>query len=146
MSENNESRYIQSFVEGLAEPLVDLLIEYLSLLITVINRATQQLTPSSQYTAQFTMLSPFLVVMPLALILIFAYIRPLINWRDAIFYTIGLLIGTTIFIKANINNAGLFSNIIGNVISNMWLILLLIALGFATRIYILLLKQERDYW
>ncbi len=55
MSENNESRYIQSFVEGLAEPLVDLLIEYISLLITVINRATQQLTPSSQYTAQFTM-------------------------------------------------------------------------------------------
>ena len=144
MSENNESRYIQSFVEGLAEPLVDLLIEYLSLLITVINRATQQLTPSSQYTAQFTMLSPFLVVMPLALILIFAYIRPLINWRDAIFYTIGLLIGTTIFIKANINNAGLFSNIIGNVISNMFLILVFIMLGFATRI--LLLKQERDYW
>jgi len=144
MSENNESRYIQSFVEGLAEPLVDLLIEYLSLLITVINRATQQLTPSSQYTAQFTMLSPFLVVMPLALILIFAYIRPLINRLDAIFYAIGLLIGTTIFIKANINNAGLFSNIIGNVISNMFLILVFIMLGFATRI--LLLKQERDYW
>jgi hypothetical protein len=145
MSENNESRYIQSFVEGLAEPLVDLLIEYLSLLITVINRATQQLTPSSQYTAQFTMLSLFLVVMPLALILIFAYIRPLINWLDALFYAIGLLIGTAIFIEANINNAGLFSNIIGNVISNMLLILGFIMLGFATRIYTLL-KQERDYW
>ena len=145
MSGNNESKYLQSFMEGLAEPLVDLLIEYLSLLITVINRATQQLTPSSQYTARFTMLSLFLVVMPLALILIFAYIRPLINWLDAVFYAIGLLIGTTIFIYAN-NNAGLFSNIIGNVISNMWLILVSIMLGFATRIYIWLSKQERDYW
>jgi len=146
MSGNNESKYLQSFVEGLAEPLVDLLIEYLSLLITVINRATQQLTPSSQYTARFTMLSLFLVVMPLALILIFAYIRPLINWLDALFYTIGLLIGTTIFIKANINNAGLFSNIISNVTFNMLLILGFIMLGLVTRIYISLLKQERDYW
>ena len=132
-------------MEGLGEPLLDLLIEYLYLSIIVINRASQQLTPHSQYTAQFTMLSLILVVTPLALILIFAYIRPLINWLDALFYTIGLLIGITVFIKANINNAGLFSNIIGNVISNMFLILLFIALGFLTRIYTLL-KQERDYW
>jgi uncharacterized protein YybS (DUF2232 family) len=145
MSENNESKYFNSFMEGLGEPLLDLLIEYLYLSIIVINRASQQLTPHSQYTAQFTMLSLILVVTPLALILIFAYIRPLINWLDALFYTIGLLIGTTIFIDANINNAGLFSNIIGNVISNMLLILGFIALGFATRIYTLL-KQERDYW
>jgi len=132
-------------MEGLGEPLLDLLIEYLYLSIIVINRASQQLTPHSQYTAQFTMLSLILVVTPLALILIFAYIRPLINWLDALFYTIGLLIGITVFIKANINNAGLFSNIIGNVISNMFLILGFIALGFVTRIYTLL-KQERDYW
>ncbi|PVU76649.1 hypothetical protein DDW12_09610 [Sulfolobus islandicus] len=133
-------------MEGLGEPLLDLLIEYLYLSIIVINRASQQLTPHSQYTAQFTMLSLILVVTPLALILIFAYIRPLINWLDALFYIIGLIIGTTIFIYANINNAGLFSNIIGNVISNMLLILGFIMLGFATRIYISLLKQERDYW
>jgi len=145
MSENNESKYIKSFIEGLVEPLLNLLIEYLYLSIIVINRASQQLTPHSQYTAQFTMLSLILVVTPLALILIFAYIRPLINWLDALFYTIGLLIGITVFIKANINNAGLFSNIIGNVISNMFLILGFIALGFVTRIYTLL-KQERDYW
>jgi len=132
-------------MEGLGEPLLDLLIEYLYLSIIVINRASQQLTPHSQYTAQFTMLSLILVVTPLALILIFAYIRPLINWLDALFYIIGLIIGTAIFIKANINNAGLFSNIIGNVISNMFLILGFIMLGFATRIYTLL-KQERDYW
>ncbi|KUO91365.1 MAG: hypothetical protein AT710_06775 [Thermocladium sp. ECH_B] len=146
MSENNESRYIQSFVEGLAEPLVDLLIECLSLLITVINGALQQLTPSSQYTAQFTMLSPFLVVMPLALILIFAYIRPLIDWLDTLVYAIGLILGTAIFMYANISNAGLFSNIISNVTFNMLLILGLIMLGLVTRIYISLLKQERDYW
>jgi len=132
-------------MEGLVEPLLDLLIEYLYLLIRVINRVSQQLTPHSQYTAQFTMLSLILVVTPLALILIFAYIRPLINWLDALFYIIGLIIGTTIFIYANVNNAGLFSNIIGNVISNMLLILGFIMLGFATRIYTLL-KQERDYW
>ena len=141
MSENNKSKYFKSFIEGLVEPLLDLLIEYLYLLIRVINRVSQQLTPHSQYTAQFTMLSLILVVTPLALILIFAYIRPLINWLDALFYTIGLLIGTTIFIYANVNNAGLFSNIIGNVISNMLLILGFIMLGFATRIYTLL-KQE----
>jgi len=141
MSENNKSKYFNSFIEGLVEPLLDLLIEYLYLLIRVINRVSQQLTPHSQYTAQFTMLSLILVVTPLALILIFAYIRPLINWLDALFYTIGLLIGTTIFIYANVNNAGLFSNIIGNVISNMLLILGFIMLGFATRIYTLL-KQE----
>ena len=132
-------------MEGLGEPLLDLLIEYLYLSTIVINRASQQLTPHSQYTAQFTMLSLILAVTPLALILIFAYIRPLVNWLDALFYAIGLLIGTAIFIKVNINNAGLFSNIIGNVISNMFLILLFIALGFLTRIYTLL-KQERDYW
>jgi hypothetical protein len=146
MSENNESKYfIKSFMEGLGEPLFDLLIEYLYLLIRVINRASQQLTPHSQYTAQFTMLSLILAVTPLALILIFAYIRPLINWLDALFYAIGLIIGIAIFIEANINNAGLFSNIIGNVISNTFLILGFIALGLATRIY-MLLKQERDYW
>ena len=145
MSENNESKYIKSFIEGLGEPILDLIIEYLYLSIIVIKRVSQQLTPHSQYTAQFTMLSLFLVVTTLALILIFAYIRPLINWLDALFYTIGLLIGITVFIKANINNAGLFSNIIGNVISNMFLILGFIALGFVTRIYTLL-KQERDYW
>jgi uncharacterized protein YybS (DUF2232 family) len=146
MSENNESKYFNSFMEGLGEPLLDLLIEYLYLSIIVIKRVSQQLAPHSQYTAQFTMLSLILAVTTLALILIFAYIRPLINWLDALFYTIGLLIGTTIFIDANINNAGLFSNIIGNVISNMFLILGFIMLGFATRIYISLLKQERDYW
>jgi hypothetical protein len=145
MSENNESKYIKSFVEGFTEPLVDLLIEYLYLLIIVINRASQQLAPHSQYTAQFTMLSLILAITPLALIIIFAYIRPLINCLDALFYAIGLLIGIAIFIYANINNAGLFSNIIGNVISNMFLILGFIALGLATRIY-MLLKQERDYW
>jgi hypothetical protein len=145
MSENNKSKYFNSFMEGLVEPLLDLLIEYLYLLNIVIKRVSQQLTPHSQYTAQFAMLSLILVVAPLALILIFAYIRPLINWLDTLFYAIGLIIGIAIFIEANINNAGLFSNIIGNVISNMLLILVSIMLGFATRIYTLL-KQERDYW
>lgn len=145
MSENDVSEYIKkSFVEGFTEPLVDLLIEYLYLLIIVINRASQQLAPHSQYTAQFTMLSLILVVVPPALIIIFAYIRPLINLLDALFYAIGLLIGTTVLIEVNINNVGLFSNIIGNVISNMWLIFLSIMLGFLTRIY-MSSKQERDY-
>jgi len=145
MNENNKSKYFNSFMEGLGEPLVDLLIEYLYLLNRIINRASQQLVPHSQYTAQYTMLSLILAVAPLALIVTFAYIRPLINWIDALFYAIGLLIGTTIFIYANINNAGLYSNIIINVISNMWLILLFITLGFLTRIYTLL-KQEQNYW
>jgi hypothetical protein len=131
-------------VEGFTEPLVDLLIEYLYLLIIVINRASQQLAPHSQYTAQFTMLSFILFVAPLALIVIFAYIRPLINLLDALVYAIGLLIGTAVLIEVNINNAGLFSNIIGNVVSNMWLIFLSVVLGFLTRIY-MSLKQERDY-
>jgi len=145
MSENNESKYLMSFVEGLGEPLVDLLIEYLYLLITVINGVSQQLNPHSQYTAQFTTLSLILVGATLALTLLFAYIRPLIDWLDATFYAIGLLIGTAALIKFNVNNAGLLSNIIGNVIFNMWLILVSIMLGFVMRIYTLL-KQERDYW
>ena len=146
MSENNESKYIKSFVEGFTEPLVDLLIEYLYLLIIVINRASQQLAPHSQYTAQFTMLSLILVVAPPALIVIFAYIRPLINLLDALFYATGLLLGTTVLVEVNVNNLRLFSNIIGNVISNMWLIFLSVVLGFLTRIYIYIsLKQERDY-
>jgi hypothetical protein len=150
MSESNEGKYLLSFMEGLAEPLVDLLIEYLYLLFnlssTVINRAMQQLAPSSQYTPQFTALSVLLIVIPLLLIIIFAYFRPLIDLLDALVYAIGLSIGIIIFIEANINNAGLFSNIIGIVTSNMLLILASIILGFATRIGISLSKQERDYW
>ena len=144
MSENNESTYRKSFREGLLEPLADLLIESLYLLIIVINRVTQQLAPSSQYTAQFTMLSLCLVVVPLVLIIGFAFIRPLIDWLDALFYAIGLLIGIVIVIEININNAGLFSHIIGNVTFNMLLILVSIILGYATRIYIS--KPEQDYW
>ena len=144
MSENNKSKYLKSFGEGLGEPLADLLIESLYLLIIVINRVTQQLAPSSQYTAQFTMLSLCLVVVPLVLIIGFAFIRPLIDWLDALFYAIGLLIGTVIVIEININNAGLFSYIIGNVTFNMLIILVSIILGCATRIYIS--KQEQDYW
>jgi predicted benzoate:H+ symporter BenE len=149
MSESNESKYLVfSFMEGLVEPLVDLLIEILylanNLSFTVINRAMQQLAPSSQYTPQFTTLSVLLVVIPLLLIIIFAYFRPLIDLLDALVYTIGLSIGIIIFIE--VNNAGLFSNIIGIVTSNMLLILASIILGFATRIGILLSKQERDYW
>jgi hypothetical protein len=144
MSENNESRYRKSFREGLLEPLADLLIESLYLLIIVINRVTQQLAPSSQYTAQFTMLSLCLVVVPLVLIIGFAFIRPLIDWLDALFYLIGLLIGTIIVIEININYAGLFSHILGNVTFNMLLILVSIILGYATRIYIS--KKEQEYW
>ena len=146
MSESNESKYLLSFMEGLGEPLVDLLIEGLYLLFTVINRAMQQLAPSSQYTPQFTTLSVLLVVIPLLLIIFFAYCRPLIDLLDALVYAIGLSIGIIIFIKANINNTGLFSNIIGIVTSNMLLILASIILGSATRIGISLSKQERDYW
>jgi len=148
MSESNESKYLFSFMEGLGEPLVDLLIEslylFFNLSFTVINRAMQQLAPSSQYTPQFTTLSVLLVVIPLLLIIISAYCRPLINLLDALVYAIGLSIGIIIFIEAN--NAGLFSNIIGIVTSNMLLILASIMLGSATRIYMSLSKQERDYW
>jgi len=145
MSESNKSKYLVSFMEGLGEPLVDLLIEGLYLLFTVINRAMQQLAPSSQYTPQFTTLSVLLVVIPLLLIILSAYFRPLIDLLDALVYAIGLSIGIIIFIEAN--NAGLFSNIIiGIITSNMLLILASIILGYATRIYISLSKQERDYW
>jgi hypothetical protein len=145
MSENNKRTYFDSFIEGLLEPLVDLLIEFLYLLIIVINRVTQQLAPSSQYTPQFTTLSDLLVVIPLLLIIIVAYFRPLIDLLDALVYAIGLSIGIIIFIE--VNNAGLFPNIIiGIVTSNMLLILASIILGFATKIGISLSKQERDYW
>jgi hypothetical protein len=144
MSENNKSTYLYSFIEGSLESLADLLIESLYLAIIVINRAMQQLAPSSQYTAQLTMLSLCLVVVPLVLIIGFAFIRPLIDWLDALFYAIGLLIGTVIVIGFNINYAGLFSHIIGNVAFNMLLILVSIILGCATRIYIS--KQEQYYW
>jgi hypothetical protein len=144
MSENNKRTYFDSFIEGLLEPLADLVIESLYLAIIVINGVAQQLAPSSQYTAQLTMLSLCLVVVPLVLIIGLAFIRPLIDWLDASFYAIGLLIGTVIVIKININYAGLFSYIIGNVTFNMLLILVSIILGYATRIYIS--KQEQDYW
>jgi len=86
-----------------------------------------------------------LVVIPLLLIIIVAYFRPLIDLLDALVYAIGLSIGIIIFIE--VNNAGLFPNIIiGIVISNMLLILASIILGFATKICISLSKQERDYW
>jgi hypothetical protein len=145
MSENNKRTYFDSFIEGLLEPLADLVIEYLFLAIIVINGVAQQLAPSSQYTPQFTTLSVLLVVIPLLLIIIVAYFRPLIDLLDALVYAIGLSIGIIIFIEAN--NAGLFPNIIiGIVTSNMLLILASIILGFATRIGISLSKQERDYW
>jgi len=144
MSENNKRTYFDSFIEGLLEPLADLLIEFLYLLIIVINGVAQQLAPSSQYTPQFTTLSVLLVVIPLLLIIIVAYFRPLIDWLDALFYLIGLLIGTIIVIEININYAGLFSHILGNVTFNMLLILVSIILGYATRIYIS--KKEQEYW
>jgi len=148
MSESNESKYLVfSFMEGLGEPLADLVIESLFLAIyhQVINGVAQQLAPSSQYTPQFTTLSVLLVVIPLLLIIIVAYFRPLIDLLDALVYAIGLSIGIIIFIE--VNNAGLFPNIIiGIVTSNMLLILASIILGFATKIGILLSKQERDYW
>ena len=144
MSESNESKYLKSFRDGLLKPLVDLVIESVYLVIKVTNRVTQQLAPSSQYTPQFTMLSLYLVVVPPVLIIGYAFIEPLIDWLDALFYAIGLLIGTVIVIETNIYYAGLFSHIIGNVTFNMLLILASIILGYATRIYIS--KQEQDYW
>ena len=109
MSENNQNKYLRSFAEGLREPLVDLLIEILAYLFTIINTTLQQLSPSSHYAEQFTYLSTLLVAIPLLLILISAFIKPLIDWLDALFYGIGLILGFVILTRVNFRLSVIFS-------------------------------------
>ncbi|BDC17427.1 hypothetical protein [Acidianus sp. HS-5] len=135
MSENNESRYFKSFMEGLVEIFSGLFTEYLYLFLITVYKALQQLSPSSHYTEPIILLRLLLALIFSLPVYIGAFLRPLINWLDALFYAIGLIIGLIILRTTNFNQYGTFSQIIGNVSNDILVILLLVALGFIIKIY-----------